>query len=489
MISKCRYRFLGFSLLLAACTEEHRISLGGDGGTDAETDQVDASTWPTECENGPDELLDVLPDSLACTGLYESLADKRVAESALSFEPAFPLWSDGAEKHRWISLPEGTQIDNSQPNEWVFPVGTKLWKEFRVGGKRIETRIFWKTASDVWIRGTYAWNADESAAELSFGGNIKIADGQYYLPKSGDCTDCHKGQPDFVLGFSAVNLGLKGASGITLADLVEQGLLTEEPPLSELSIGADELGLDDDGNPLTAQVLGTLHTNCGLTCHNDTPNAKASLTSQNLRLDMTLLDGRSPDETFNVLRTAVGQRAEGVQWSGRPFRIVPGDPQSSLIFQLMSHRDPTGMGQGQMPPIATSKVDTQAVKLIEEWIKRLAARLPPAEDAGAAPEDAGTTPDPGMDAGMQNPEMDAASEVDAGSPPVDAGSADLDTGTDGGVDAQASDVDAQASDPEAGVDAGVPDAGSDAGDGADAAPDAGAPDAGAPDADAPEAGI
>lgn len=32
------------------------------------------------------------------------------------------------EKQRWISLPEGEVIDNSDPNEWIFPIGTKVWK-------------------------------------------------------------------------------------------------------------------------------------------------------------------------------------------------------------------------------------------------------------------------------------------------------------------------------------------------------------------------
>ena len=40
------------------------------------------------------------------------------------------LWADYATKQRWILLPPGTKIDATDPNEWVFPVGTKVWKEF-----------------------------------------------------------------------------------------------------------------------------------------------------------------------------------------------------------------------------------------------------------------------------------------------------------------------------------------------------------------------
>jgi len=268
------------------------------------------------------------------------------------------------------------------------------------------------------------------------------------LPNDGECQDCHKGQPDKVLGFSAVNLGLPGATGMTLRQLWEEGLLTTRPPLLELSIGEDRTGLDDDGVPLAAKTLGYLHTNCGQTCHNQTPRAKANLSNQNLRLDSTVLDGREPDQALGVFATAIGHRAEGVQWNDHPFRILPGDPANSLIYQLMSHRDPTGMGRGQMPPIATRKVDTQTVPLIEKWIRLLGA--------GSEQNDAGA-------------DMDAGTSSDAGTAEMDSGAdagADLDTGSamDAGVDAGE----------DAGTDAGE-DAGTDAGE--DAGDDAGALDA------------
>ena len=71
--------------------------------------------------------------------------DRRRARSP--YTPSTPLWSDGAQKQRWIELPPNTQIDISNPNEWTFPVGTKLFKEFRVNGKRVETRMFQKQTS------------------------------------------------------------------------------------------------------------------------------------------------------------------------------------------------------------------------------------------------------------------------------------------------------------------------------------------------------
>jgi hypothetical protein len=89
----------------------------------------------------------VPPSTLECTGLYANFASKEVAPNAFAYTPSSPLWSDGAEKQRWIELPSHTQIDISNPNEWVFPVGTKLFKEFRVNGRRVETSASSKSVS------------------------------------------------------------------------------------------------------------------------------------------------------------------------------------------------------------------------------------------------------------------------------------------------------------------------------------------------------
>ena len=373
-------RLITFVCLLAACSADQRApasegeddvdaDVGETEQTDAgQTEEVDASEPIAGC--GAEDTSDI-PASLACSGLYASLGDKRVAKDVLEFEPAYPLWSDGAAKRRWIQLPKGEKIDNAQPNAWVFPVGTKLWKEFMVGGKRVETRLLWKVSDTFWRSGTYAWNDAESEATSTLGKDIRVKGELYHLPTTQECDDCHRGQPDRVLGFSAVNLGFAAAKGLTLKKLWESGLLTTKPPLLALSIGADKTGLDTDGVALAEKALGLLHTNCGQSCHNPTPRATAGLSNQNLRLDSALLDGRAPDSAFGAIATAIGQRAEGTQWRNHPYRILAGDPKNSLIYQLMSYRDATGKGKGQMPPIASRKVDDAGLKTIEKWIRLL----------------------------------------------------------------------------------------------------------------------
>ena len=69
----------------------------------------------SDCVAMAEAELDGLPRDLACAGLYKDVEDKDLADGMREFTPAVPLWSDGAEKARWIYLPPGTRIDNSQP--------------------------------------------------------------------------------------------------------------------------------------------------------------------------------------------------------------------------------------------------------------------------------------------------------------------------------------------------------------------------------------
>ena len=51
---------------------------------------------------------------LSQTGLYRDFASRTVDASIFQYTPRYPLWSDGAEKQRYLSIPAGTTIDNSR---------------------------------------------------------------------------------------------------------------------------------------------------------------------------------------------------------------------------------------------------------------------------------------------------------------------------------------------------------------------------------------
>jgi hypothetical protein len=340
----------------------------------------------------------VPPSTLACTGLYTDIVAKTLAPGVRSYTPAVPLWADGAEKARWIALPPGTQIDVTNPSEWTFPVGTKVWKEFSKYGKRVETRLFQKVSAGpppYWVHTTYAWNADESAAITSGGGDITLEPdgGTYHIPTFAECEECHNGRTDHILGFEQVSLGLAGAAGLTLAELVSEGLVTPAPSQTTLTIG-------DDGTGADAPALAWLHINCGVTCHNTNSNSTAYQAGMHLRLDPALLDGRQVTiSTFDPLSTTIGVPAvsaawvEPVQWT----RIVPGDPTDSLLVQLISNRGTDNVVGGQMPPIASLVVDTADVANVVAWVSKMPGA--PGSDAGAdGGLDASVAPDADTDA-------------------------------------------------------------------------------------------
>jgi hypothetical protein len=332
----------------------------------ANVPEAGASLYAAECAGA-----DVPPPSLECTGLYANIATKEIATGIREYAPAVPLWADNATKVRWIYLPPGTTIDTTDPSEWTFPVGTKIWKEFSKDGKRVETRLFQKVQTGYWVYTTYAWNAGETAAMISSGGNIPWGDGGvYHIPTPDECDQCHRGRTDHILGFEQVSLGLAGASGVTLADLVSDKLLTPAPALTSLAVG-------DDGTGVAAMPLEWLHINCGVSCHNDNSNSTAYGSSMRLRLDPTLLDGR-PSTDFDSRTTTLGMTANNPMWNNQ-IRIVPGDPTHSLLVQLISNRGTDNPEANQMPPIATSVVDVEDTQNVVTWI----GKMPPlAVDGG-----------------------------------------------------------------------------------------------------------
>ena len=310
-----------------------------------------------------------LPERLSQTGLYADLATKQVAPDLLAFTPQYPLWSDGARKSRWISLPAGTSIDARDPDAWVFPVGTRLWKEFAYE-RRVETRYIELTA-DGWVFATYRWLDDESEALLApkFGQRAvyEVAGGvQYDLPARTDCRACHEGNVSRVLGFSALQLSGARDPGaphaeplrpgdVDLAMLVRQGWVKGLP--AALVAFAPEIPAR---SATERAALGYLHGNCA-NCHN-TRGPLADLDfSLEVRLDAGVAAARPAALATGLERTARFQPAGSAPMA----RFAPGRPEASLVLQRMARRDPIS----QMPPLGTKVVDREALALVERWIR------------------------------------------------------------------------------------------------------------------------
>jgi hypothetical protein len=341
--------------LLAGCAAETSTA---DVDASAPEPVVDA------CEQQSEASLDGLPVDLACTGLFAQGSSDKLADGVQAFTPAYTLWSDNAGKSRWMKLPRGQKIDSSDQSRWRFPLNTKFWKQFDANGARVETRLYQKVRADRWVEATYVWDADGKHAAREDAGRDLTRNGvNYRVPAVTLCDDCHDGNPDSVLGFEAVSLGLPGAdpNGLTLQKLVDQGLLTNPPARTQLVIG-------DDGTGKAADVLGWLHINCGVSCHNDGVNSDAEKTGLRMKLDPALLDGRASNN-FQTFRLLINTAAVTTQWNGQK-RVVPGMPDKSLLYKLITTR--TGMdGNKQMPPLVSRVVDTKDAAKVRDWITAL----------------------------------------------------------------------------------------------------------------------
>jgi hypothetical protein len=338
--------------------DESSTDASHEDATANDANPVDAPTGSdasTDCPSGLDH-----PLRLKCTGLYSDWTSRSIAPGVRPFEPGLALWSDGADKNRWIQLPPGSAIDTSDMDEWVFPIGTKLWKEFRLAGQPVETRFLWKRSLTDWFKTTYVWTTDGSDAGEVTAGVLNVYGGTYEIPPQAMCTTCHQGRLDTVLGFEAVSLSAPNATGLTVAQLVREGLLSN-PPSGAIVV---------PGNATESAALGWLHANCGTACHNRSLRALAGATGLLMRLEVA--------NTVSVQGTDTWTTALAKPSNFQPnptaslLRIDPGNPGNSAISFRDSTRDDQGQGF-QMPPIDTHLVPSAGVALVQAWI----ASIPP----------------------------------------------------------------------------------------------------------------
>jgi hypothetical protein len=318
------------------------------------------------------------PQRLSETGLYAAGRPGVVDEANQAFSPQYPLWSDNATKRRWVFIPPGTTIDTTDPKEWDFPVGTRFWKEFSFGGRKVETRMLWRASTTRWVFASYAWNEQGTEAILApeegLTGVAEVAAGKEHgIPSVADCRACHETRRVEPLGFNALQLstdrdphaihGEALAPGmVTLRTLHEEGRL--QPARPELLATPPRIRTE---NARTRAVLGYLAANCGV-CHNR--DADVPMLGSSLKHGDVAEDGEA------AVRAMVGHRT-GWQIPGTPdgTSVVagPASPESSALLVRMRSRRPSS----QMPPLGTVVADREAIDAISQWIATDLAAPPP----------------------------------------------------------------------------------------------------------------
>lgn len=331
-----------------------------------------------------------LPATLAQTGLFAA-GTREPAPGLLPFAPQYPLWTDGAHKRRWLSLPAGGAIDARDPDRWQFPPGTRVWKEFGFGGRPVETRMIERLPDGRWRFATYAWNPRGSEAVLAPEAGLTVSapelpGGRYRLPSRADCLACHDGGDDPqggpLLGLSALQLSPDRdpqalhaeASATSLRTLNEAGLIRGLPPA--LLDAPPRIAAD---TPTARAALGYLHGNCGH-CHNDS----GSLDSLSLSLAQQAAAPQvSAQRTLDsLLGHASRFRAHG---SDSTQRVVAGQGEASVLLQRMQSSNPLA----RMPPLGVQVIDREGVALVERWIRE---DLGPRSSPAITRQHSGSTP-------------------------------------------------------------------------------------------------
>jgi uncharacterized repeat protein (TIGR03806 family) len=284
---------------------------------------------------------------------------KQPASGLIPYAINAPFWSDGAEKDRWMALPDGQTITVQTNGDWDFPNRTVLMKNFRIGTRLIETRLFMRHPDGNWAGYTYEWNAQQTDATLLRTGAIRdLGNGQSWIfPSEAQCLECHTSAAGRALGLETSQLNRSftypqtGRTANELTTLNHIALLS--PAITNAAAMPALTDPNDTAASLTDRARAYLHTNCSQ-CHRPGGPTPSTL---DLRYTTSLA-------ATNACNVAPQTGDLGVGANAR--LIAPGSAANSIVVNRASRRD-----QYAMPPLASNTVDTAGVALLTQWINSL----------------------------------------------------------------------------------------------------------------------
>ena len=288
------------------------------------------------------------------------------------------LFSDYAEKQRFLYLPPGSKARYRAKGVLDLPVGATLVKTFAYPAdfrrptekvRLIETRLLIHRRSG-WLALAYVWNEDQTQAVLKRAGKRLDVDfidptGQarhvdYKVPNQNQCKECHSVSAVLApIGPKARNLNgdypyAEGAEN-QLAHWTRLGLMSGAPASSQAPRTAV---WTDVHEPLEGRARAYLDGNCGH-CH----NARGAASNTGLYLD---LEERRPSVVGFGKRPVAAGRGSG----GLYFDIAPGDPEASILVHRMASTEPGVM----MPELSRSLVHDEGLALVRAYIAGLKPR-------------------------------------------------------------------------------------------------------------------
>ncbi|MDA1016196.1 MAG: c-type cytochrome, partial [Planctomycetota bacterium] len=340
------------------------------------------------------------PKRLSQTGLFQSVADHRLASGVIPYSLIAEPWADGAVAQRAIAVPGTGKLEVETQNNvqhgkvrgaFKFPADTVILKTLSLPAigtspaRRIETQLL-HLDGDTWRAYSYQWNPSQTDAELvpAEGRDLELnrlgklranasklesdidshhSDtnriGTWHFASRINCIVCHTTRAGSIHGFKPSQLDRPHDYGkVTdnqLRTLEHVGLFDDPTPqLKKLGVRPDVIA-DPYAKSvdLEARARAYLHVNCAH-CHLRGGGGTANFQLlHHLSLEQTgVVASRPTQGSFGIYRAEV---------------IVPQDPYRSVLLYRMSQ-----LGKGRMPHIGSSVVDVDGVRLMHDWIAQLA---------------------------------------------------------------------------------------------------------------------
>ena len=282
-----------------------------------------------------------------------------------------PLFSNYAEKLRFIKLPVGTKAGYNDSTVFSLPKGTILIKNFYYyndfrkpakGRKIIETRLLVNRDSG-WATYAYIWNEAQTEAVFEPIGDVitvnyidvkgKQITSPYVIPNQNQCKGCHS-QGNILL---PIGLAVRHINGDYDYSEGKQNQLKYWASHNMIDLPTGKIPANanwtDKKASVESKARAYLDVNCGF-CH----SAKGPANTSGLFLD---IHNNNPTSLgINKTPVAAGRGSGGFQ-----FDIVPGNPSKSILIYRMTSTDP-GIS---MPEIGREQIHKEGVAVVSEWIK------------------------------------------------------------------------------------------------------------------------
>jgi len=297
------------------------------------------------------------PATLSQTGCFVATEPTIPASGLIPYDLNSALWSDGAEKRRWMALAEGTTVNIDADGDFLFPAGTILVKEFAYDGVPHETRLLVHHLDGIWVGYSYEWRADGSDADLLPAGKVKVLPSghTWTYPSRAECVRCHTDIANSSLGPELAQLNRQyiypssGVQANQLETLAHIGMFDAALP--------DSVGnlpklpqIDDESQSVDLRARAYLHANCSM-CHQPggTGQGPEDFRYYVAGVDMGALNELPTQNDFGIVDARL---------------LSPGHPEKSIISYRMH-----SLELGRMPPLGTAVVDQQGTDLIDRWIR------------------------------------------------------------------------------------------------------------------------